>query len=87
MPVLVGETCYEGHMQQGFGDVQCRMFGGRIFSGAAGVWHASVAFGGTKVSCAEPAFVPGLGPGAGAGKIEMNKDQCGSVCQTGLATN
>ena len=65
MPVLVGETCYEGHMQQGFGDVQRRMFWGSILSGAAGhtygaagVWHASVegdpgcasaAFGGRKV--------------------------------------
>lgn len=65
MPVLVGETCYEGHMQQGFGDVQRRMFWGRILSGAAGhtygaagIWHASVegdpgcasaAFGGAKV--------------------------------------
>ncbi len=65
MPVLVGETCYEGHMQQGFGDVQRRMFWGSILRGAtghtygaAGIWHASVegdpgcasgAFGGTKV--------------------------------------
>jgi hypothetical protein len=65
MPVLVGETCYEGHMQQGFGDVQRHMFWSRILSGAAGhtygaagIWHASVegdpgcasaAFGGTKV--------------------------------------
>jgi len=65
MPVLVGETCYEGHMQQGFGDVQRRMFWGSMLSGAAGhtygaagIWHASVegdpgcassAFGGTKV--------------------------------------
>jgi hypothetical protein len=65
MPVLVGETCYEGHMQQGFGDVQRRMFWGNILSGAAGhtygaagIWHASVegdpgcassAFGGRKV--------------------------------------
>jgi len=65
MPVLVGETCYEGHMQQGFGDVQRRMFWGSILSGAAGhtygaagIWHASVegdpgcassAFGGTRV--------------------------------------
>ncbi len=65
MPVLVGETCYEGHMQQGFGDVQRRMFWGSILSGAAGhtygaagIWHASVegdpgcasgAFGGQKV--------------------------------------
>jgi len=65
MPVLVGETCYEGHMQQGFGDVQRRIFWGNMLSGAAGhtygaagIWHASVegdpgcassAFGGTKV--------------------------------------
>jgi len=65
MPVLVGETCYEGHMQQGFGDTQRRMFWGSILSGAAGhtygaagIWHASVegdpgcasaAFGGAKV--------------------------------------
>jgi hypothetical protein len=65
MPVLVGETCYEGHMQQGFGDVQRRLFWGSILSGAAGhtygaagIWHASVegdpgcasaAFGGTRV--------------------------------------
>ena len=47
MPVLVGETCYEGHMQQGFGDVQRRMFWQSILSGAAGhtygaagIWHA-----------------------------------------------
>jgi len=26
MPVLVGETCYEGHMQTGFPYVQRRMF-------------------------------------------------------------
>lgn len=65
MPVLVGETCYEGHMQQGFGDVQRRIFWGNMLSGAAGhtygaagIWHASVegdpgcassAFGGSKV--------------------------------------
>lgn len=65
MPVLVGETCYEGHMQQGFGDVQRRMFWANMLSGAAGhtygaagVWHASVegdpgcasaAFGGARV--------------------------------------
>ena len=49
MPVLVGETCYEGHMQQGFGDVQRRMFWASILSGAAGhtygaagIWHAGV---------------------------------------------
>jgi len=34
--VLVGETCYEGHMQQGFGDVQRRVFWGNMLSGAAG---------------------------------------------------
>ena len=49
MPVLCGETCYEGHMQQGFGDVQRRIFWQSILSGAgghtygaAGVWHAGV---------------------------------------------
>jgi hypothetical protein len=49
MPVLVGETCYEGHMQQGFQDVQRHMFWMYLLSGAAGhtygaagVWHASV---------------------------------------------
>ena len=49
MPVLVGETCYEGHMQQGFGDVQRRIFWSNMLSGAAGhtygtagVWHAGV---------------------------------------------
>ncbi len=49
MPVLVGETCYEGHMQQGFGDVQRRMFWQSVLSGAAGhtygsagIWHAGV---------------------------------------------
>ncbi|MCU0779571.1 MAG: DUF4038 domain-containing protein [Akkermansiaceae bacterium] len=49
MPVLVGETCYEGHMQQGFGDTQRRIFWQSILSGAAGhtygaagVWHAGV---------------------------------------------
>lgn len=49
MPVLVGETCYEGHMQQGFGDVQRRIFWQSILSGAAGhtygaagIWHAGV---------------------------------------------
>lgn len=65
IPVLVGETCYEGHMQQGFGDTQRRIFWGSVLSGAAGhtygaagIWHASVegdpgcasaAFGGKKV--------------------------------------
>jgi hypothetical protein len=49
IPVLVGEVCYEGHMQQGFGDVQRRIFWQRILSGAAGhtygaagIWHAGV---------------------------------------------
>lgn len=49
MPVLVGETCYEGHMQQGFQDIQRHLFwmyslngaAGHTY-GAAGVWHASV---------------------------------------------
>jgi len=64
MPVLVGETCYEGHMQQGFADTQRRIFWQSILNGAAGhtygaagIWHASVegnpgcasaAFGGRK---------------------------------------
>ena len=50
MPVLVGETCYEGHMQQGFGDVQRHIFWMNMLSGAAGhtygaagIWHAGVA--------------------------------------------
>ena len=49
MPVLCGETCYEGHMQQGFGTVQRHVFWRNILSGAAGhsygaagVWHAGV---------------------------------------------
>ena len=60
MPVLVGETCYEGHMQQGFGDVQRRIFWGSFLSGAmghtygaAGIWHASVA---GDPGCASAAF-------------------------------
>jgi hypothetical protein len=64
-PVLCGETCYEGHMQQGWQDVQRQMFWMFMLSGAAGhtygaagVWHAGVegdpgqasgAFGGRKV--------------------------------------
>jgi len=43
MPVLVGETCYEGHMQQGFGDVHRRMFWGSILSGAAGHLQGQIA--------------------------------------------
>ena len=49
MPVLVGETCYEGHMQQGFGTVQRQVFWRNLLSGAAGhtygaagIWHAGV---------------------------------------------
>jgi len=49
MPVLVGETCYEGHMQQGFGDLQRRILWMNMLSGAAGhtygaagIWHAGV---------------------------------------------
>jgi hypothetical protein len=49
MPVLICETCYEGHMQQGFGDTQRRIFWQSILSGAAGhtygaagIWHAGV---------------------------------------------
>jgi hypothetical protein len=49
MPVLCGETCYEGHMQQGFGDVQRHIFWMYMLSGAAGhtygaagIWHAGV---------------------------------------------
>ena len=49
MPVLVGESCYEGHMQTAFQDVQRYVFWGCMLSGAAGqtygaagVWHASV---------------------------------------------
>ncbi len=65
MPTLVGETCYEGHMQQGFQYVQRHLFWMYMLSGAAGhtygaagIWHASVegdpgcassAFGGRKV--------------------------------------
>ena len=49
MPVLCGESCYEGHMQQGFGTVQRHVFWRNLLSGAAGhtygaagVWHAGV---------------------------------------------
>ncbi len=49
MPVLVGETCYEGHMQQGFGDTQRHIFWMNVLSGAAGhtygaagIWHVGV---------------------------------------------
>jgi len=49
MPTLVGETCYEGHMQTGFQYVQRHMFWQYMLSGAAGhtygsagIWHAGV---------------------------------------------
>ena len=49
MPVLVGETLYEGHMQFGFHYVQRHMFWQYMLSGAAGhtygaagIWHAGV---------------------------------------------
>ena len=49
MPVMIGEYCYEGHMQTAFQDVQRYVFWGTMLSGsaghtygAAGVWHASV---------------------------------------------
>ncbi len=49
MPVLCGETAYEGHMQHNFQDVQRHVFWMHMLSGAAGhtygtagVWHASV---------------------------------------------
>jgi len=49
MPVLVGEACYEGHMQTAFQDVQRYVFWGCMLNGeaghtygAAGVWHAGV---------------------------------------------
>lgn len=49
MPVLVGETLYEGHMQFGFQYVQRHMFWQYMLSGAAGhtygaagIWHAGV---------------------------------------------
>ena len=49
MPVLCGETGYEGHMQFHFQDVQRHVFWMYVLSGAAGhtygaagVWHASV---------------------------------------------
>ena len=49
MPVLIGEYCYEGHMQTAFADEQRYVFWGSMLSGAAGltygaagVWHASV---------------------------------------------
>lgn len=49
MPVMIGEYCYEGHMQTAFQDVQRYVFWGAMLNGsagltygAAGIWHASV---------------------------------------------
>ncbi|MCX6923949.1 MAG: DUF4038 domain-containing protein, partial [Verrucomicrobia bacterium] len=49
MPVMVGEACYEGHMQLNLPDVQRHLFWATMLNGsaghtygAAGVWHASV---------------------------------------------
>lgn len=49
MPAMIGEYCYEGHMQTAFQDVQRYVFWATMLSGsagltygAAGVWHASV---------------------------------------------
>jgi hypothetical protein len=60
MPVLVGETIYEGHMQFGFPYVQRNMFWQFVLSGAAGhtygaagIWHASVE---GDPGCASSAF-------------------------------
>ena len=60
MPVLVGETIYEGHMQFGSPYVQRNMFWQYVLSGAAGhtygaagIWHASVE---GDPGCASSAF-------------------------------
>jgi len=49
MPTMVGEACYEGHMQFNYQDVQRYLFWACMLSGAAGhtygaagVWHAGV---------------------------------------------
>jgi hypothetical protein len=49
MPAMIGEYCYEGHMQTAFQDVQRYVFWASTLSGsagltygAAGIWHASV---------------------------------------------
>ncbi len=49
MPAMIGEYCYEGHMQTAFQDVQRYVFWGSMLNGAAGltygaagIWHASV---------------------------------------------
>lgn len=48
-PIICGEACYEGHMQNNFQDVQRHMFWSFMLSGAAGhtygaagIWHAGV---------------------------------------------
>lgn len=49
MPVVLGECCYEGHMQTAFPDIERHVFWTCMLSGsaghtygAAGVWHAGV---------------------------------------------
>jgi hypothetical protein len=49
MPAMIGECCYEGHMQTAFQDVQRYIFWASMLSGAAGhtygaagIWHASI---------------------------------------------
>ena len=49
MPAVIGEYCYEGHMQTAFQDVQRYVFWGCMLSGAAGhtygaagIWHMGV---------------------------------------------
>ncbi len=49
MPALIGEFCYEGHMQSAFQDVERHVFWASMLSGAAGltygaagIWHASI---------------------------------------------
>jgi hypothetical protein len=49
MPVMVGEACYEGHMQRNWQDVQRYLFWSTLLSGsaghtygAAGIWHVGV---------------------------------------------
>ena len=49
MPAMIGEYCYEGHMQTAFQDVQRFVFWGCMLNGAAGltygaagIWHMSV---------------------------------------------
>ena len=37
MPAIIGEYCYEGHMQTGFEDQQRYVFGGSMLNGAPGL--------------------------------------------------